>query len=96
MEKEEELLKSLIAGEAVGAALGALIANDKSEGEGLGAIAGAALFAGYRASLRAQMGSTPVLILKNGNLYEVCRGVWRFVRTIKLRKSNLPKKFDLY
>jgi hypothetical protein len=94
-EEEDEMLKSLVADGSVGVALGTLIANDKSEGDGLGALAGAALFASFRASQRAQLGSTPVYILENGNLYEASRGRKLFIKKIHRRSSGLPKTFDL-
>jgi hypothetical protein len=95
MNENEEILESLISGGLIGAALGALISSDKS-GTGLGALAGAALFATYAANEKARKTKIPLVIERNGAIYEIQPdGTMKFIKSIPKNTKKVPKKFRL-
>jgi len=95
MKNEDEIVQSLIVGGIIGAALGALIIKDKS-GYGLGAIAGAALFASFSASEKAKQLSFPLLILENGVVYELgTDGSKKAIKQIEKPSIKIPAHFTL-
>lgn len=96
MKEEDEIVENLIAGGLIGAALGALLSKSKGDGAALGALAGAAIMATYKANERAQKTNVPFYIEEDGNLYEIqSGGKKRFVRTIEKSDVVLPKRFKL-
>ena len=96
MENDEEILQSLIAGGLIGAALGALISKNKEEGTTLGALAGAAILATFRANEKAMQTNVPMYIEENGNLYQIKDGgIKTLIRKIKKPAVKLPQHFKL-
>lgn len=96
MKNDEEIIKSLIAGGFIGAALGALISNDKEEGVTLGAIAGAALLATFRANEDAKRTNVPMYIEEDGQLFQVQpNGNKKFIRKIEKPSVRLQENFKL-
>ena len=69
MKSDDQILESLLAGGLIGAALGALLSKDKEDGATIGAIAGAAILATYRANEQAMQSNVPVMIEENGKIY---------------------------
>lgn len=91
MNKDEEIIESLVAGGVIGASLGLLIAENKKEGLILGAIAGAAILATLRASQQARKTNVPIWVEEGGNLYEIIPNEGkRFVREIVKPKGIQP------
>jgi hypothetical protein len=96
MKNDEEILKSLITGGLIGAALGILVSKNKEEGATLGALAGAAILATFKANERAMQTNVPMYIEENGNLYQIKDGgVKTFVRKIQKPSVKLPSNFKL-
>ncbi len=96
MQQDEEILDSLIKGGMIGAALGALLSKNKSDGATLGALAGAALLATFKANQQAAQTHVPMLVEENNALYEIkADGSKHFVRTIVKPSQPLPKRFKL-
>ena len=95
IKSEVEIVDSLILGGIIGAALGSLITNDKS-GTGLGAIAGAALFASFKANEKAKQLQFPLVVLENGTLYELNKdGSKKVVKHIEKPSIKVPSNFTL-
>lgn len=69
--QDEEMLQSLITGGLIGAFIGGLISEKKGEGAILGAIAGSAALATYKAHLQAKELDIPIVIVEDNKLYEV-------------------------
>lgn len=96
MQSDEKIVESLIAGGIVGAALGALLADNREKGAVLAAIAGTALLATYKANERAKQTNLPFYIVEKGNLVEVLpNGQKRFVRKIEKSSTKLKSNFKL-
>jgi hypothetical protein len=95
MNQDEELLKKLIAGGLVGGALGALITKNKGDGFLLGALAGAALLATFKAHEQAQRTDVPLLVEEEGSIYEIQSGVKRFIKKIEKPVVTIPERFKL-
>ena len=95
MKSEEEIIESLILGGIIGATLGALITKDKS-GTGLGAIAGAALFASFKANEKAKQLQFPLVVLENGTVYKLDKdGLKEMVKHIEKPSIKIPSNFTL-
>ena len=97
-DKDKEVLGSLVAGGVIGAALGALISEDKSKGNGatLGAIAGAALFATLQASENAKKTKVPMVVEENNALYEISsNGSKRKIKDLPKSTQKIPSKFTI-
>jgi hypothetical protein len=93
MKNDTEILESLLVGGLVGAALAALISNNKS-GIGLGAIAGAVLLASFKANENAKKTNIPLLIEENNALYEQSPdGSKRFIKAIPKYQVEIPANF---
>lgn len=96
MKSDEQLLESLIAGGVIGAALGALLSKDKEQGATVGALAGAAIVATFRANEEAKKTNVPVMIEENGKLF-----VWHpdgrkeFIKDIPRKPFLKGDKFKL-
>lgn len=96
MKNDEEILASLIAGGIIGAALGALISKNEKEGAGLGTIAGAAILATYKASLKAREMQIPLYVEEHGDLLQIQQdGTKKFIRKIEKPVIKLDKHFKL-
>lgn len=97
-DKDKEVLGSLIAGGFIGAALGALISEDKSKGTGagLGALAGAALFATLQANENAKKTHIPMVVEENNALYEISTdGSKRKIKDLPKSTQEIPSKFTI-
>jgi hypothetical protein len=95
MTRDEEIFESLLTGGVIGAALGALLSN-KSEGAGIGALAGAAILATYKANEQARKTNVPLYIEQDGKLYELQPGGGKkFIRNIQKQGNKLPSHFRL-
>lgn len=96
MNNDEEIVESLIAGGVIGAALGALLSKNKEGGTILGAIAGAAILATFKANEAAKKTKIPMFIEEDDALYEIkADGSKRFVKNIEKSGRQLPKTFKL-
>ncbi len=96
MKKDDEIVQSLIAGGLIGAALGALLSKKKEDGATLGAIAGAALLATFKASEQAKQSNLPMYVEEDTNLYRVHpNGEKVFIKKIVKPNHKLPKRFKL-
>jgi hypothetical protein len=94
MSKEEEMIESLVKGGVIGAALGALVTDNKN-GAILGALAGAAIAASLQANENAVKTNLPMLMEENGNLYKILPGgERRLIRSLNKSKKP-PKNFRL-
>ena len=94
MKDESEILEKLIAGGLVGAALGALIKNDKTVVT-LGALAGAAVFASYYASEKAKEVDMPLIVEEDGALYELWKGKKKLIKKLPKSSTKIQKEFLL-
>src|SRR5690606_23805023 len=96
MKNDEEIIESLIAGGFLGAALGALLSKNKEEGATLGALAGAAILATFKASEQAKKSNVPVLYEEDGCLYEEHPGgTKKFVKELEKSRRLTNDKFKL-
>ena len=96
MKNDKEIIDSLIEGGVVGAALGALLSKNKEEGTILGALAGAAILATFKANEQAKQTNIPMYVEENGIIYEVQPGGNKiFIRKIEKPSANLPEHFKL-
>ena len=96
MKNDEEIIKSLIKGGFVGAFLGALLSKDKEEGASLGALAGAAILATYKANELAMKANVPMYVKENGSLFLLQPdGSKTFIRQIDKSGEALPQHFKL-
>lgn len=68
--ESDNIINDLIKGGIIGTALGALITNEK-KGVGIGAIAGAALFASLKANENAKKTNIPILIQEQDSLFKI-------------------------
>jgi hypothetical protein len=95
MDKDAEILESLIAGGVIGASLAAILTRNK-DAAGLGAIAGAVILASYRANQIARRSSVPLIMEEGDSLYEILPGgAKRFIKKIPRSSRTLPKNFTL-
>lgn len=96
MNNDTEIVKNLVAGGIIGAALGALIADDNQEGATIGAIAGAVIFATLKANDKAKQTHIPFYIEEDNNLYKIAAdGSKHFVKSIEKSQTKLNKQFIL-
>lgn len=96
MDKDDEIVESLIAGGIIGAALGALLSKNKETGVTLGALAGAAILATFKANAAAKKTKIPMFIKENSALYELkADGTKHFVKTLEKPNIKLPQTFKL-
>jgi len=95
MNNDAEILESLIAGGVIGAALAAILTRNK-DAAGIGAIAGAAILASYKANEIARRSSVPLVVEEGNALYEIIPGGdKRFIKKIYRSKKTIPQKFTL-
>jgi len=96
MNNDNEIVKNLVAGGIIGAALGALIADDNQEGATIGAIAGAVIFATLKANDKAKQTQIPFYIEEDNILYKIgSDGSKHFVKRIEKSQTKLNKQFIL-
>lgn len=96
MKNDEEILQSLVAGGIIGAALGALLSSTKGQRATLGAMAGAAILATYKANEKALQTNLPMYAEENGNLYQIqADGIKKFIRKIDKPLVLLQNRFKL-
>lgn len=95
MKNDNEIIESLIAGGIIGAALGALITNNKN-GAGLGAIAGAAILASFKANEQAKKINFPLIIEENNALYQLGKdGSKTLIKRLPRSSGHVAKEFTL-
>lgn len=95
MNSDHEIIESLVAGGLLGAALGALVSKD-NRGAAIGAIAGAAIVASFRANQRAQATGIPVIEEQDNELVRLYPdGRRELIRKIPRTNANIPQKFKL-
>lgn len=95
MKKNNEVIESLVSGGLIGAALGALVSDNKN-GAVLGALAGAAIAATLQASEDAAKTNLPIVMEENGKLYEVLPGgEKKLIRSLNKPTKKSPPKFRL-
>ncbi|TDB67323.1 hypothetical protein [Arundinibacter roseus] len=96
MKQDEEIVNTLIKGGIIGAALGALVSENKENGATIGALAGAALLATFRANQHALQNNLPMFLEENNVLYEIkADGSKHFVRNLAKTNPLLPEHFKL-
>ena len=96
MNNDNEIVKNLVAGGIIGAALGAMISDDNQQGATIGAIAGAVIFATLKANEEAKKTHVPFYIQEDFVLYKInTDGTKEFVRTVEKHKTDLKKHFIL-
>jgi hypothetical protein len=95
MENEKEIIDSLVVGGVVGAALGALISNNKERGITIGTIAGAALFATFNAHEKAKRSNLRLVYEEDGIIYEEQNGVKKVLRKIEKPKISVKNRYKL-
>ncbi len=96
MQKDEDIIERLLVGGLIGAGLGALLSNNKNDGATIGAIVGAALLGTYKANQKAQATKIPMVIEKNGKLYQInADGTEHYLRDIEKPTIQLEEKFKL-
>lgn len=96
MNNDKEIIEALLAGGVIGAALGAILLKNKEEGAVLGALAGAALIATFKANEKAMQTNVPMYVEEDGNLYVVQKGGQkRFIRKIEKPTRKLQRSFKL-
>lgn len=96
MKQDGEILELLIKGGLVGATLGALLSKNKENGATIGALAGAAILATFRANEQAMQTNIPMFVEENNALYEIkADGSKHFVKHIIKPDQSLPKRFKL-
>lgn len=92
----QENIESLVLAGIIGATFGALISKNKTNGSGLGAIAGIAFWASLSANEKARKTQIPLLLEENDALYEVYpNGKKKLITHFEKQDSILPKKFIL-
>ena len=96
MNNDDDLLKSLIVGGGIGAALGAFLSKRKGEGVGIGALAGAVLLATFKANENARKTNVPFYIEEDGSVFEInARGQKRFIKRIEPVQGKIHRKYKL-
>ena len=96
MKSDDQILESLLAGGLIGAELGTLMSKDKEEGATIGAIAGAAILATYRANEQAMQSNVPVMIEENGKIYLLHPGGQKeFIRELPKPTVLLHNRYKL-
>ena len=95
MKSDDEIIESLIAGGVIGAAIGALLSK-KGEGVMLSSLIGATILGTYKANLMAKETKVPMVIVENGNLYQIdADGNKHFIKTLEKPSIKLKRKFKL-
>ncbi|MBL7800295.1 MAG: hypothetical protein JNL95_06170 [Chitinophagales bacterium] len=96
MKNDEEIFESLITGGLIGATLGAILTNKSENGTILGAMAGAAILATFKANQKAMQTNLPMFVEENGNLYQIqSGGMKKLIRKIDKPSIRLKEHFKL-
>lgn len=96
MKTENSIIEELIVGGLIGAGLGALLSDNEKEGATIGAIAGAVIFATFKANEEAKKTKVPFYVQENNVLYKIdADGKKHFVRNVETPKYKLNKRFKL-
>lgn len=96
--KDDEIIESLIAGGLIGAALATLLSNKKNAGENalLGAIAGAAILASFKANQNAKKTEIPIVVEEDDAIYEITtEGKRKLIKQLPKSRRKVQKKFTL-
>lgn len=93
---QNNTIEELVKGGIIGAALGAVLMEDKEEGAIIGSLIGAASFSTKKANEEAIRLNVKLVVEEDGNLYEVNgRGYKRFIRKISKPSTRFPARFKL-
>jgi len=96
MKNDEEIFQSLILGGIISASLGALVSKSKGERPTIGALAGAAIIATFKANEKAMQTNLPMYVEEDGNLYLIqSGGIKKFIRKIEKPTIKLQENFKL-
>lgn len=95
MNTEKKIIEELIVGGVLGASLGAVISKNKDRGIAIGAIAGAALFATYKAYESAKKANQKIIFEENGVIYEDNNGELIPIKTIEKKTLEVKKSYKL-
>jgi len=96
MNEDDQIIETLITGGIIGAALGALISKNKEDGASIGAIAGAALLATFKANKKAMQTNLPMYIEEDGYLCQILPdGTKTIIRKIEKPTVQLQQHFKL-
>lgn len=96
MSTQSDSIEKLIAGGLIGAALGALLAEDKEEGATIGAILGAAFSATHEANKAALQTKEGVLVAQEGKLYRIYpNGDKEYIKDLPQSNRKWPNKLVL-
>lgn len=79
---EDKIIEDLIQKGIIGVSLGKLLFENKGEGAVLGALAGAAILATYKAHQDAIKTGIPLIIKENGKLYKLEGGKKTFIKNL--------------
>jgi hypothetical protein len=95
MKSDKEIFEFLIAGGVIGAELGALITNSKN-GSALGAIAGAAILASFKANEDARKMNFPLIVVEDNALYQMQKdGTKKFIKQLPRLSTRIKKHYTL-
>jgi hypothetical protein len=96
MKNDNEIFESLIVGGLIGSSLGALLSRNKEGGATLGAIAGAAILATFKANEEAKKTNVTMYVEENGFLYQIHPGgIKNKVRKLEKPSIKLQEYFKL-
>lgn len=96
MDQPSYSLKSLIESGLIGAALGASLSKDKSNGALLGFLIGAAFSATLQANEKAKQQDLPILEAINGSLYKIFpNGEREFIKDLPKAMKQWDQEFQL-
>jgi hypothetical protein len=96
MNEDEKIFETLVAGGIIGAALGVLVSKNKGEGATLGALAGAAILATFKANEKAMQANVPMYVEQEGYLCQILpNGTKTIIRKIEKPTVKLQQNFKL-
>lgn len=96
MENDEDIIQSLIASGSISKGLSALISSKNEEDSLLGAIAGAAILATFKANKKALATNIPMFVEESGILYYIQAGEQKkFIRKLEKPTIKLQGNFKL-
>lgn len=94
--KDEDLIKSLVEDGLIEASVVDLLSIDEDDNTTIGAIAGAAILATYKASLLAKKSNFPILFEEDDNLVELHPdGTKRIIKALEKDQKLPSRKFTL-
>ena len=95
MKSDKEILESLLLDGLIGGTIGTLLSSNEEEDATIGAIAGAAILATYKATEKAKQSNIPMYLEENGNLYKIYSDQKEFIKKIEKPNVKLERKFLL-